>query len=356
METVDGEVRAAGRTYRTPRRLLVPSAALVEGRAPVSHQTARGGLTTHPFLSLVPVCPLPHFPIPVPWYQSVGSGGYEAAVRSRPPGQCHPRARWRPLRSYGTGAQRRTGDLLWHALATWLVCIVNAAGGQPDGAAGARPLCAPLPTVVAISTAGGPVDGATGARPLCAPRHRSSHRPNGWRRWVTFVTNCLRRSWQPFFVAGGPYFGTHLHVCTFMTSELHDTIRGKPISPLSSLPLFPSASSLPVGPRCSLPFCGCPRPALCAFSRLSARSSRCPSLFPLCPVLPPSTLHDTVPDTFSSLRDPLDRGRACCPAARGTPPFPSRRLSICVSPHLGLPQCSSALDSDTTRKLHAMLL
>ena len=82
------------------------------------HQTARGGLTTHPFLSLVPVCPLPHILIPVPWYQSVGSCDYEAAVRSRPPGHCHPRARWRPVRSYGSGAERRTGDLLWHPLAT----------------------------------------------------------------------------------------------------------------------------------------------------------------------------------------------------------------------------------------------
>ena len=35
-ETDDEKVRAAGRTYRTPRRLLAPSAALVEGRAPVS--------------------------------------------------------------------------------------------------------------------------------------------------------------------------------------------------------------------------------------------------------------------------------------------------------------------------------
>ena len=101
--------------------------------------------------------------------------------------------------------------------------------------------------------------------------------------------------------------------------------------------------------------------------RLSPPCSPC-SLSPVCLLfsLPlfvpplsrsaPGTWHDTVPDTFSSLRDRLDRGRACCPAARGTPPFPSRRLSICVSSHLGLPQCSSVLDSDTARKLHDMLL
>ena len=48
VETDDEEVRAAGRTYRTPRRLLAPSAALVEGRAPVSAPKARGGATAHP--------------------------------------------------------------------------------------------------------------------------------------------------------------------------------------------------------------------------------------------------------------------------------------------------------------------
>ena len=43
VETEDEEVRAAGRTYRTPRRLLAPSAALVEGRAPVSAPNSPGG-------------------------------------------------------------------------------------------------------------------------------------------------------------------------------------------------------------------------------------------------------------------------------------------------------------------------
>ena len=78
METDDEEVRAAGRTYRTPRRLLAPSAALVEGRAPVSAANSRGGGRL-PILSLVPVYPLPSCLIPVPWYQSAGSGGYKAA-------------------------------------------------------------------------------------------------------------------------------------------------------------------------------------------------------------------------------------------------------------------------------------
>ena len=42
-EMDDEEVRAAGRTYRAPRRLLAPSAALVEGRAPVSAPNSPGG-------------------------------------------------------------------------------------------------------------------------------------------------------------------------------------------------------------------------------------------------------------------------------------------------------------------------
>ena len=48
VETEDEEVRAAGETYRTPRRLLAPSAALVEGRAPVSAPNSPGGPTAHP--------------------------------------------------------------------------------------------------------------------------------------------------------------------------------------------------------------------------------------------------------------------------------------------------------------------
>ena len=128
------------------------------------HPTARGGRP--PILSLVPVYPLPSGLIPVPWYQSAGSGGYKAAGRSRPPGLCHPRARWRPLRSYGRDAGRRTGDS-FVASPGHLVnqsSTIYAAGGPPVGAAGARPLCVTL----TATGAGGPVDGATGACPLCA--------------------------------------------------------------------------------------------------------------------------------------------------------------------------------------------
>ena len=128
------------------------------------HPTARGGPTSHPLP--VPVYPLPSVLIPVPWYQSAGSGGYKAAGRSRPPSLCHPRARWRPLRSYGRDAGRRMGDSFvaspGHLVNQYR--SIYAAGGPPVGAAGARPLC----VTRSATGAGGPVDGATGARPLCA--------------------------------------------------------------------------------------------------------------------------------------------------------------------------------------------
>ena len=43
LETENEEVRAAGRIYGTPGRLFVPSAALAEGRAPVSAPNSPGG-------------------------------------------------------------------------------------------------------------------------------------------------------------------------------------------------------------------------------------------------------------------------------------------------------------------------
>ena len=57
VETDDEEVRAAGRTYRTPRRLLAPSAALDEGRAPVSAPNSPGGADC----ASSPWCPCMHF-------------------------------------------------------------------------------------------------------------------------------------------------------------------------------------------------------------------------------------------------------------------------------------------------------
>ena len=89
VETEDEEVRAAGRTYRTPRRLLAPPVALVEGRAPVSAPNSTGG-GRPPILSLVPVYPLPSGLIPVPWYQSAGSGGYKSGRALSSPGPLPP--------------------------------------------------------------------------------------------------------------------------------------------------------------------------------------------------------------------------------------------------------------------------
>ena len=57
VETEGEEVRVAGRTYRTPRRLLAPSAALVQGRAPVSAPNSPGGADC----PSSPWCPCFHF-------------------------------------------------------------------------------------------------------------------------------------------------------------------------------------------------------------------------------------------------------------------------------------------------------
>ena len=43
MGLVDDEARAAGRAYSTPRSLLMPSAALVNGRAPILAPNSPGG-------------------------------------------------------------------------------------------------------------------------------------------------------------------------------------------------------------------------------------------------------------------------------------------------------------------------
>ena len=43
VETQNEEVRATGRTYHTAGRLFVPSAALVERRAPISALHSQGG-------------------------------------------------------------------------------------------------------------------------------------------------------------------------------------------------------------------------------------------------------------------------------------------------------------------------
>ena len=147
-----------------------------------------------------------------------------------------------------------------------------------------------------------------------------------------------------------------------MTSKLHDTLRGKPTSPLSSRPHLPFASSPSAGPRWSPPFFGRLCTSLRALSRLFACSSCCPSFSPSVPLLPWHVArHCTRLFPLSggwSSRLRLYPAHACCPAARGTPPwhpFTECRLSTCMSPHLGLPQYSSVPHSVTVRKLHATL-
>ena len=114
---VDDEARAAGRPYSTPRSLLMPSAALVNGRAPIlapNSPGGGGGLTTHPF----PGAFVSTFVQPDTGASVLAP---EVAATKRPfalapRGHCHPPARRRPLRSYGTAAGRGAGDF-WHTLA-----------------------------------------------------------------------------------------------------------------------------------------------------------------------------------------------------------------------------------------------
>ena len=181
VETEDDDVRAAGRTYRTPRRLLVPSATLVKGRALCRHQAAQGGLTT----LLVPgacVSTSTH-PDTAAMVSVLGKWRLQSGCALLPSGPLPPpRAMEAP-------------EVLWHWRGATDGGFIVASPGHlvslhsqcRRGPTEWRRWC-PSPqraisTVVVTSSAGGPVDGATGARPLCVPRHRSSHLPNGWRRW-----------------------------------------------------------------------------------------------------------------------------------------------------------------------------
>ena len=137
---------------------------------------------------------------------------------------------------------------------------------------------------------------------------------------------------------------------------------GKPTSPLSTLPHLLSTSSPSAGPRWSPPFCGrlCSSPR--ALSRLSACSSCCPSFPPSVPLLPWHVARHCTRLflLFAGWSSRLRPGHACCPAARGTPPWhpiPSCRLPTCRSPRLGLPQHSLVLDNHCAQVArHAALL
>ena len=136
--------------------------------------------------------------------------------------------------------------------------------------------------------------------PAPSARPRSSHWPNGW-----------RLCWHPLLLHRSAA-GSHIHVCMCKMSKLHDTMRVKPNSPLSTLLPLPSASAPSARPRWSPPFCGCLRPALRALSSLSACSSCRPSLLPIRPA-PSLARCTTLYHALSPFRwtAPRARGAAC---------------------------------------------
>ena len=128
-----------------------------------------------------------------------------------------------------------------------------------------------------------------------------------------------------------------------------------PPSPPIYLLALPGPSLVPSLLWPSLPFTPCSLSPVCLFFLLSL-------FFPLRPA--PSwhvarycsRICPLSAGWSSGLR--LNLGHACCPAARGTPPwhpFPSCRLSTCMTSHLGLLQYSWVLDGVIARKLQATL-
>ena len=277
---------------------------------PVSrHQKARGALTTHPFPgACAPTSPHPHTGAVV---SVCGKWRLRSGRALSPSGPLPP------------PSAMEAPEVLWQWRGATDGGFIVASPGHLDSL---HSQCR---------------RGPTGWRRWCPPPLRAvpdgcghifRRGSNGWRHWRPSPLRAQAQVFPPaqrmaplghvchqlpppvlaaIFVARGPYIGTHLHVCTFMTSKLHDTMRGRPISPLSSLPFFAPASSPPVGPCWSLPFCGCRCPAL----RVVYLFFSLPLFVSPLSRSAPGTLHDTVLDSFSLLRDRLDRGRACRPAA-----------------------------------------
>ena len=186
VEAEDEEVQAAGRTYRTPRRLFVPSAALVEGRAHVSapNDPGEGGLTTHP----------------------VPGARVSTSVRPDTGAIVSARRKWRLQSSRALSSPGQlpppsameAPEVLWHSRGVTggdFGCGIPWPPGKsvysrPQGAHRMAPLV-PIPSACTnnchhgciATNAGGRVDGAIGARPLCAPLpHGHGTGSNGWRR------------------------------------------------------------------------------------------------------------------------------------------------------------------------------
>ena len=264
------------------------------------HQTARGGLTTHPFPgACVYTSTHPHTGAVV---SVCGKWRLRSGRALSPPGPLPPPSAMEAPEVLWQWRGATDGGFIVESPGHLVSVHSQCRKGPTDGAVGAHPLCALFLTGVATTSAGGPVDGATGARPLCAPGHRSSHWPNGW-----------RLCWPPLLLHRSAA-GSHILVCMCMTKKLHDTMRGKPTSPLSTLLPLPSASSLvPSLLWLSLPCSPCSPLPVCLFFLASL-------VVPPPSRSVPGTLHDTVPCSFSFPRDRLARaGRRLPPAAAGSP-------------------------------------
>ena len=173
------------------------------------HQTARGGLTTHPvFGACVPTSTHPDTGAVVSvcgkWRLRSGRALSSSGPLPPPSAMEAPEVPWQwrgatdggfivasPGHLISVHSQCRRGPTGWRR---WCPSPLRA-----------------VPTFEATSSAGGPVDVATGARPLCAPRQRSSHWPNGWRRWC--MSPACRITTVSASLASHFYSVGQMHVC-----------------------------------------------------------------------------------------------------------------------------------------------
>ena len=280
------------------------------------HHTARGGLTTHPFPGAC-VSTSTH-PDTGAVVSVCGKWKLRSGRALSPPGPLPP------------PSAMKAPEVLWQWRGATDGGFIVASRGHlvslhsqcRRGPAGWRRWC-PSP-LRAVSDSRGHIfrRGSSGWRhwrppPLRARAPTGSHWPNGWRRWVTSPTASAGAC------TGLSAAGSHIHECVCMTSKLHDTLRGKPTSPLSTLLLLPSASSPSAGPPWCPPFCGRLCPALLALSRLSACSSCRLSLFPFCPA--PSLARCT---TLYHVLSPV-----CETAPTGPCPLPRRAQPLALHLH-----------------------
>ena len=137
------------------------------------HQTARGGLTTHPFPGAC-VQTSTH-PDTVAVVSLCGKWRLPSGLALSPSGPLPPLSAMEASKVLWQWRRVTDGGFIV-ASPGQLVILHRQCRRGPTGWRRWRP--SPLranPMVEASSSAGALVDGATGARPLCAPRHRSSH-------------------------------------------------------------------------------------------------------------------------------------------------------------------------------------